>query len=297
MSEPEENYLHIRCDRPARAVARITLARPERRNAQGVRMTYELDRAFSAAAHDAQVKVIILAAEGEDFCSGHDLGPEDPPFATKPIGLWGPQAGEGWEGRLAREHELYLDITERWRSLPKPTIAQVQGRCIAGGNMLAFACDLIIASEDARFRDNTVDMGVCGTELFNHPFELGVRKAKEWLFTCDWIEAQEAAARGMVNQIVPRAELEQFTLSLAMRIAEKPMLALRLAKEACNAAQDEMGRVGAQRIAFALHQLCHADNMLRYGFPIATDRLPAKVQETIRQRRDAVDAASREQLP
>lgn len=291
----EQSYLHIRCDQPAPAVARITLTRPDRRNAQGARMTYEIDRALFAAAHDTQVKVIILAAEGDDFCSGHDLGAEDPPFSAEPIGLWGPQSDEGSAGRLARERELYLDITERWRSLPKPTIAQVQGRCIAGGNMLAFACDLIVASDDARFRDNTVDMGVCGTELFNHPFELGVRKAKEWLFTCDWIEAQEAAARGMVNQVVSRAELEQFTLSLASRIAEKPMFALRLAKESCNAAQDEMGRVGTQRIAFALHQLCHADNMLRYGFPIAADRLSPKVQEAIRQRREAADSASREQ--
>ncbi|HVY85866.1 MAG TPA: enoyl-CoA hydratase [Caulobacterales bacterium] len=274
----------VRYEAPEEAIARIVLARPERRNAQGVRMTYELDAAFKRAAHDRDVKVIILAADGEDFSAGHDLSYEADASEFAPLGLWGPPDEPGWEGRFARERELYLDITERWRALPKPTIAQVQGRCIAGGNMLAFACDLIVASDDAAFRDNTVDMGVCGAELFNHPFELGVRKAKEWLFTCGWLTAQEALLRGMVNRVASRADLAEVTLDLARTIAKKPMFALRMAKEACNSAQDAMGRVDAQRIAFALHQLCHTDNMLRHGLPITPENLPPKIQEALRER-------------
>ena len=102
--------------------------------------------------------------------------------------------------------EIYLEMCERWRNLPKPTIAQVQGKCIAGGLMLAWVCDLIIASDDATFKDPVIDFGICGVEFFNHPWELGIRKAKEF-FTADEITAQEAASYGMVNRVVPRDEL------------------------------------------------------------------------------------------
>lgn len=266
-------------------VVRITMNRPERRNAQGVVMTYELDRAFAAAAHDDDVKVIILAGAGEDFNAGHDLSYEEKAREGEfpPKGLWSQNPAPGWEWGYGREKEIYLEITERWRNLPKPTIAQVQGHCIAGGIMLAFACDLIIASEDAQFKDHTLDMGVCGAEFFNHPYELGIRKAKEWLFTSDYLGAQEAKERGMVNHVVPRDELADFTLKLAQRIAKKPMLALKLTKEAVNAAQDAMGRPETMKTSFALHEFCHAQNMLVHGFPIAFDNLHPKIQESIKK--------------
>jgi enoyl-CoA hydratase len=183
-----EEASQVRYETPGDGVARIILDRPEKRNAQGTVMTYQLDAAIRRACHDDAIKVIILAASGDHFCAGHDLSGTERffPSVDESLGLWGQYEGPGWEGSFAREREVYLDMTERWRNAPKPTIAEVQGVCIAGGNMLAWACDIIICSDDARFRDNTIDMAMPGAEFFAHPWELGVRKAKEWLFTGDW---------------------------------------------------------------------------------------------------------------
>ncbi len=278
-----DSYEQLLYEVPAEGVARITLNRPDKRNAQGVVMTYELDAAFKRACMDDNVRVIILAASGVDFCSGHDLSFSeiDREDEFPPIGLWSQTKKPGWEWGVAREKEIYLDITQRWRDAPKPTIAAVQGRCIAGGVMLAFACDLIVAAENAKFRDHTVEMGVCGAEFFNHPFELGIRKAKEWLFTSDWLDAREAYERGMANHVVEHSELESFTLDLAKRIAQKPLFALRMTKLAMNAAQDAMGRQDAQNTAFALHQLCHAQNMLVHGFSVDPSSMHPKVRESV----------------
>ena len=169
---------------------------------------------------------------------------------------------------MAREKELYQGLSERWRNLAKPTIAEVQGKCISGGLMLIWPCDLIVASDDATFADNTVTMGMTGVEYFGHPWELGARKAKELLFTADFISAQEARDLGMVNQVVPKEELTSFTLELANRIARKPLFALKLAKEAVNAMQDAQGRTSAMATAFAIHQLGHSHNMQLFGMPI-----------------------------
>ena len=269
-----------RYERPAPGVARIVMARAERKNAQGVVMTYEIDAALSEACRDPEVRVIILAGDGDHFSAGHDLSgtertmPEDGEAA----GLWNDFDGPGWEGFYSREHELYLDITERWRNAPKPTIAQVQGAVVSGGNMLAWSCDLVIAADDARFRDNTPDMAMPGAEFFAHPWELGVRKAKEWLFTSDWLTAQEAERRGMVNHVVARGELADFTLALAGRIAEKDRFTLKLIKESVNAAQDAMGRRQAMAVAFANHQIGHLQNLLVRNFPIDASRLTPSVR-------------------
>ena len=268
MIEPKS----VAYETPGAHVARIVLNRPQARNAQDTRLLYELNDAFDRAARDDEVKVIILAANGPHFSSGHDLretgsiGEQMAGFET--VGTWCGFSCAGAEGRMAREKEIYLGLSERWRNIPKPTIAQVQGKCIAGGLMLVWPCDLIVAADDAAFCDNTVGMGVAGVEYFAHPWELGPRKAKELLFTADWLSAQEAKATGMVNHVVPVAELAAFTLALAEKIATKPMFALKMAKEAVNAAQDAQGRVGAMGTAFALHQLAHSHNMQVHGMPV-----------------------------
>ncbi|RAK63056.1 enoyl-CoA hydratase [Phenylobacterium kunshanense] len=257
---------------PAPHVARLVLNRPESRNAQDTTLLYALNDAFDRAARDDAIKVIILAANGPHFSSGHDLreggsiADQMAPF--DPVGTWCGFGCSGAEGRMAREKEIYLGLSERWRNIPKPTIAEVQGKCIAGGLMLAWPCDLIVAAEDAAFCDNTVGMGVGGVEYFAHPWELGPRKAKELLFTADWLTAAEAKALGMVNHVVPAAELAAFTLALAQRIATKPLFALKLAKEAVNAAEDAQGRAGAMNTAFALHQLAHSHNMQVHGMAV-----------------------------
>ena len=166
--------------------------------------------------------------------------------AQQTVGTWCGFGCEGAEAQMAREKEMYLGFSERWRNLPKPMLAEVQGKVIAGGLMLVWPCDIIIAADNAEFIDNTVAMGVCGAEFFQHPWELGVRKAKEMLFTSDVVSAQEALALGMVNRVVPLDLLTETTMDLAARIAERPLFALKLTKEAVNAAQDAQGRVAAR---------------------------------------------------
>lgn len=252
-------------------VARITLNRPERRNAQNTRLLYALNETFDRAAADDDVHVIILAANGPHFSSGHDLDEVGSGEAHRNIqeeatvGTWCGFGCAGAEAQMAYEKEAYFGLSERWRNIPKPTIAQVHGKVITGGLMLVWPCDLIIASTDATFQDTAVDLGVCGVEFFNHPYELGVRKAKEFLFRSNVLTAADAHAVGMVNHVVERDDLEAFTLSIANEIARKPLFALKLAKEAVNAAQDAAGRSTVMQSAFGHHQLTHAHNMLVHG--------------------------------
>ena len=264
-------YETIRLESPAPRVARIVLNRPETRNAQNVRMLYELNDAFDEVNRDDAVHVVVLAAEGPHFSSGHDLRDTEAEAVLaehRTVGTWCGVTCAGAEGTMAREKELCLGLSERWRNLAKPTIAEVQGKVISGGLMLVWPCDLIVASDDALFADNTVAMGVSGAEFFQHPYELGVRKAKEMLFTSEFVTAADAHRLGMVNHVVPREELSSFTLDLAVRIAKQPLFALKLAKEAVNAAQDSAGRFNAMQTAFAYHQLCHSHNQQVHGSPI-----------------------------
>jgi len=268
---------------PAPGVARIVMNRPDARNAQNLQMTYDLNAAFDRAVQDDAIKVIVLAGADPHFSSGHDLRASTKNRAGvdfPAVSWWGGFAEPNAHGRFAREQEIYLQITRRWRNLAKPTIAEVQGKCIAGGLMLAWACDLIVASDDAEFCDPVVTMGVCGVEWFVHPFELGPRKAKELLFTADRWSAQEAHRLGMVNHVVPRANLQSFVLELAGRITNKPSFALKMTKEAVNRAMDATGQQTAIDQAFALHQLCHAHNLQEFGMVVDPGGLHPSVRRT-----------------
>ncbi|MGA1362206.1 MAG: enoyl-CoA hydratase [Ilumatobacteraceae bacterium] len=256
---------HIRYETPADRIARIVLNRPDKRNAQNGELLYALDDAFSRAAADDSVAVVILAAEGPDFSSGHDLSSPIAVDAEGPRGCCGGFGLPGIEGWWATEREIFVGLCERWRNIPKPTIAQVQGRVIAGGLMLVWPCDLVVASDDATFSDPVVAFGVNGVEYFRHPFEVGSRRAKEWLFTGDDITAAEAHAIGMVNRVVPSAELAAATLELAQRIAQRPSMGLRLAKQAVNQAEDRMGITDSMWTAHSLHVLGHAHNLHTHG--------------------------------
>jgi enoyl-CoA hydratase len=246
------------------AIAVITMNRPQYRNAQNSAMTYALDQSFYRAAADDDVKVVILAGAGKHFSAGHDIGTPgrdiDQSFERK-AGLWWDHVGkQGEENRYARESEVYLGMCRRWRELPKPTIAMVQGACIAGALMLAWCCDLIVASDDAFFSDPVVKMGIPGVEYFAHPFVMGPRAAKEFLFTADRVPAGRALQLGMVNHVVPRDQLESETLALAGRIAQMPRLGLALAKKAVNQVEDIMGLQTGMDSVFGLHHLAHAHN-------------------------------------
>ena len=246
------------------AIARVTMNRPKYRNAQNSAMTYALDDAFYRAAADDTVKVIVLSGSGDHFSAGHDIGtPErdiDRSFDRR-AGLWWDHVGKpGGESRYAREQEVYLGMCRRWRELPKPLIAQVHGACIAGGLMLAWICDLIIASDDAFFADPVVRMGIPGVEYFAHPWMLGPRLAKEVLFTGGRFGAERAYQAGMVSRVVPRASLEAVTFELAGQVAEMPAFGLALAKRAINQCEDLMGMRPGMDSVFGLHHLAHAHN-------------------------------------
>ena len=246
-------------------IARIVMNRPDARNAQNIQMTYDLNEAFDRAAGDDGVKVIIVSGEGPHFSAGHDLRDRGKFSEHEAVGTWCGFELPGHEGFMAREEEIYLGMCRRWRNIPKPTIAQIHGRTIAGGLMIAWVCDLIIASDDATFVDPVVSMGVNGVEWFAHPWELGARKAKEFLFTADSWTAQEGHRLGMVNHVVPRAELVDFTLTLARKIAAKPSFALKLTKESVNQTIDNMGQTTAMNATFSMHQIAHAHNKAVFG--------------------------------
>ncbi|MEV6710517.1 enoyl-CoA hydratase [Lentzea sp. NPDC051208] len=246
------------------AVAVVTMNRPEYRNAQNSAMTYALDEAFTRAVDDDEVKVIVLAGAGDHFSAGHDIGSPgrdvDTSFERKAVMWWDHVGREGGDLRFAREMEVYLGMCRRWREIPKPTIAMVQGACVAGGLMLAWVCDLIVAAEDAFFADPVVRMGIPGVEYFAHPWMLGPRAAKEVLFTGDRFSAQRAYEWGMVSRVVPRAELESSAFELAGRISAMPRFGLALAKKAVNQSEDLMGMRAGMDSVFGLHHFAHAHN-------------------------------------
>jgi enoyl-CoA hydratase len=248
------------------ATAIITMNRPQVRNAQNAKMTHALDDAFLRAMNDDVVKVVVLAGAGPHFSAGHDIGTPErdihKSFPRRATTWWEHEDKPGAESIFVRESELYLGMCRRWRDLPKPTIAMVQGACVAGGLMLAWVCDLAIASDDAFFADPVLRMGIPGVEYFAHPFALPARVAKEMLFLGERMPADRAYQLGMVNRVVPREKLREETLAVAKRMAEMPRFALALAKKAVNQAEDRMGLRDSMDAAFALHHLAHAHNTL-----------------------------------
>jgi enoyl-CoA hydratase len=230
------------------AVGVITLNRPEAANAQNRKVLVELDQAWNAADEDTRVKVIVLKSTGKHFSSGHDLSGTRDPNATRP---WTAEEHYDWETRH------YLHYAKAWREIPKPSIAAVQGKCIAAGLMLCWPCDLIVAADNAEFSDPVVFMGICGVEYHAHTWEFGPRKAKELLFTGGSLDAQGAERIGMVNKVVPLDELVPATMELAHRIAQQDSFALRMAKRAVNRTMDIQGFTAAIDSIFDMHHLGH----------------------------------------
>lgn len=250
-------------------IATITLNRPEVANAQNGELLDELDAAWARAAADDDVSVIVLRAEGKHFSSGHDLrsgGPLPDKITLDMI--------------YSVESRRYLEYSLRWRNVPKPSIAAVQGRCISGGLLLCWPCDLIVAAEDALFSDPVVLMGIGGVEYHGHTWELGPRKAKEILFTGRPVTAHEAEQVGMVNKVVPRAELDTQTTALAAQIAKMPPFGLRQAKRAVNQTLDIQGFYAAIQSVFDVHQTGHGNALSHAGLPILAylDEMKEKMQ-------------------
>lgn len=284
------DYAHILYEVPEAHIARIVLNRPQTANAQDTQFLYELNDAFERAAHDDDIRVIVLAANGKHFSSGHDLAEQnwyENMGEHRTVGTMCGFTCAGAERQMAREEEIYLGFSERWRNIPKPTIAAVQGKCIAGGLMLCWPCDLIIATDDASFSDPTVSFGVGGVEFFHHLWEVGARKAKEMLFTSDAITAADALRLGMVNQVVSRDELAEAALIMARKIAAKSRFALKLTKKAINGAQDAQGRELAMQNAFHLHQLAHTHWLKLYDSLMDPTGLPEATRKALGIKTDA----------
>ena len=256
------------------AVGIITLDRPEAANAQSPKVLEELDEAWRAADKDDRVKVIVMRSTGRHFSAGHDLSSMDSgagldsPFLTA-------------DGHYDWETRNYLHYAKTWREIPKPSIAAVQGKCIAAGLMLCWPCDLIVAADNAQFSDPVLLMGICGVEHHAHTWELGARKAKEMLFTGGSVSAVEAERLGMVNKVVPLDDLMTATMELANRIAQVDPFALRMAKRAVNRTQDIQGYTASIDACFDMHHLGHMRaRVVTGGMPALTGLTAMKEKQS-----------------
>lgn len=246
-------------------IASVTMNRPGFNNAQNSQMTYALDAAFRRAVDDDAVRVIVLRGAGRHFSAGHDIGTpgRDVDKSFERAHLWWDHTNKpGAEFNYAREQEVYLGMCRRWHALPKPTIAMVQGACVAGGLMLAWVCDLIVAAEGAFFQDPVVRMGIPGVEYFAHAHELNPRVAKEFLFLGERMDAGRAHAMGMVNRVVPADQLEAAVYDMAAKIARQPRLGLALTKQVINGVEELQGLRATMDMAYGYHHLAHAHSQV-----------------------------------
>ncbi|WP_112320594.1 enoyl-CoA hydratase [Oceanibium sediminis] len=253
-------------------VAWITMNRPKFNNAQNSQMTYALDDAFRRAVDDTDVKAIVLGGAGKHFSAGHDIGSpgRDTDVSFERRLMWEDHVGKpGAEFLYTREHEVYLGMCRRWRDIPKPTIAMVQGACVAGGLMLAWVCDLIVASDDAFFQDPVGKMGIPGVEYFAHPFEMPPRIAKEFLLLGDRMPAARAEQFGMVNRVVTRDALKPTVAEMAARLGQRPSLGNWLTKQAVNHVEDLRGKRTGMDAVYHMHHFAHAQNELVSGDRLA----------------------------
>jgi enoyl-CoA hydratase len=245
-------------------IVRVMLNRPQAKNAQNRGLLVELGDALLRAEADDAVHVVILGGEGTSFSAGHDLG------TPEQVAEWAPETRHptytinganrtAAEARMLQEWHYFFDNTRRWRNLRKILVGELHGPVLAGGLILAFACDLVVAADDTTFADVVgTRLGMCGLEYFATPWEFGPRKTKELLLTGDALDADEAYRLGFVSKVFPRAELSDRTLAFARRIAAVPSMTALLIKESVNQTLDTMGFHNALNACFTLHELNHS---------------------------------------
>jgi enoyl-CoA hydratase/carnithine racemase len=201
-----------------RGVLRLTLNRPDARNALSTALMSALLEALDRVAKDPQARVVVIAGAGPAFCAGHDLRE-----------LRADQRRETYERLFAQCSELMLAIVR----LPKPVIAEVHGVATAAGCQLVATCDLAIAAEDARFATPGVNIGLfCSTPMVALTRAVGRKAAMEMLLTGELIDAERAQAIGLLNRVVPREGLREAVDGLAREIAGKSALTVKIGKEA-----------------------------------------------------------------
>jgi enoyl-CoA hydratase len=252
MGDMEHTFETIRYEVDG-AVATVTMNRPEVANAQNSLLIDEVDAAFDRADENEAVRVVVLAAAGKHFSSGHDLkalvaGDDADPWVAR---------RETPEGKFEHEKTMYFERCLRIHDFRKPTIAAVQGSCVAAGLMLAAMCDLIVASDDAVFSNPVLRLTGAGVELLVEPWEIGIRKAKEFLLTGETIDAQEAWRLGLVNRVVPRDELQERTRELAEKVALVPPVTAQTVKDTINQTGTLMGKRDALKYHFMAHHWVH----------------------------------------
>jgi enoyl-CoA hydratase len=235
------------------AVATITMNRPSVANAQNTALIDALDAAFDRADADDEVRVVVLAGAGKHFSAGHDLK-----------AIVGSEAPDEWvamratpEGKFRHEQVMYVEKCRKIHDFRKPTIAAVQGKCVAAGLMLACMCDIIVAADDALFSNPVLRMTGAAVELLVEPWELGIRQAKEFLLAAEELDAGEAHRLGLVNRVVPRHELEQRVKELAERIALVPPVTAEVVKGSINHVAELMGQSASWRYHFMAHHWVH----------------------------------------
>jgi enoyl-CoA hydratase/carnithine racemase len=198
-------------------IARITMNRPEKRNALSMAHMQELTSCFKAVGESREASVVVLAGNGPAFCAGHDLSEmigRDPDF-------------------YRHIFDVCCGLMETVQAIPQPVIAKVHGVATAAGCQLAATCDLVVAAEEARFATPGVKIGLfCSTPMVALSRAVGQKKAMEMLLTGDFISAQEALAEGLVNKVVPAAELESETRKLAEKITGASPLVVGVGKQA-----------------------------------------------------------------
>ena len=259
-----DDYQHIEYE-VTDQVGTITLARPDKANAQNERLLDELDNAFHTAEMDAGVKVIVLRGQGKHFSAGHDLasaGDEGATVLQEPDGSWHYHKMYRWEARK------YLGYSWGWRNIPKPTIGAIQGKAIAGALNLIWPLDLLVVADDVQFSDPVVLMAIGGVEYHGHTWELGARRAKDMLFTQRVIGAEEALQIGLAREVVPRDQLWDRTHELATEIAQHNAFGLAQAKRAVNQTLDAQGYYAALQSVFDIHSVGHGNAISVSGYPI-----------------------------
>jgi enoyl-CoA hydratase/carnithine racemase len=229
-------------------VRRLTMNRPTALNALDHSLTEAIGAAVADAGADPEVSVVILRGAGRAFCSGYDLT-ED---ADE-----GELDAKGWHASLAAGTARMLEILD----CPKPVIASVHSYCLAGGTDLMLACDLAVAADDAKFGYVDIRFGSGAVSMFL-PWVVGVRAAKELLFTGeDRIPADEALRIGLVNRVVPAAELDDRTLELAQEIAKNETFVVQITKRALNRVWDVAGFRAAMAANTELDVLIETSNL------------------------------------
>jgi enoyl-CoA hydratase len=243
----EDGYQVILTDTPAEGVRRITLNRPEKRNALNHALRGELLHALQQGDREEGVRVQIIRGAGTCFSAGYDLGGGNE-------GLGYPFHTAGGDSQWPRH------VTESWMGiwdLGKPVIAQVHGYCLAGGSELATGCDLVYMADDARMGYPAVRFGVPDMQF--HPWLVGMRKGMEMLLTGDYLSGAECAARGWATDSFPAEELEERVLEIALRISMVPPDIVQLNKRAVHRQMEVMGlrqgiRAGTELCALGTHQ-------------------------------------------